>query len=308
MAGGLKFADRCGHQFQHGREVVDSGAHVRQGLAEAAQQRLFAVCADRIEDHLDHRLAPRAAGQASHAGPVALDLDDRVEHGADRKALIGDFAHHAVDQEGGVVLHDLQSVQPGCGLSDPHLRRAPRAARGEPPEIRQLVRQFRGGKLRQFVSDRVLRRLGCEYLDRSRAGVAREFGFQDFCQPWTGARCAGHALISHPKTRTPPEERFRRRVASPWGSGEALCARCVRGVGGRTQGPNASGVRFSIGRKRIATFEVPPVIFVSAGPVRLETSVRRPPERAPGSGQDRRSTTAGSPPSASRRTEPAPPS
>src|SRR5207244_2576072 len=65
------------------------------------------------------------------------------------------------------------------------------------------------------------------------------------------ARGLAHWKIPAPEARTPAEERVRRRAVPPWGSGGALVARCVRGLGGmRTHLPRASWPRQSLDRKR----------------------------------------------------------
>ena len=151
----LQFGDGLAHQFEHRREIVHGGAHVLQGRGYAPHQGLLAVRADRIEDHLDHRFAPDDAGHAALAGAIALDLDDRMEQRAHRQALLGDLAHDRIDQEGGVVLDDLQPVEAARRQAkhrgDADRRTSPAPALAKAPEIGKVLRQIGVGKLGQFV-------------------------------------------------------------------------------------------------------------------------------------------------------------
>lgn len=122
------------------------------------------------------------------AGAVALHLDDGVEHGADREALVGDLAHDAVHEERRVVLHDLQTVQLGADRRrDAELRRASPAPFGEAPEVRKVLGEIGRRKLRQLVRLRVLGGLSGERLDAGRREVVLEFVLKGLGQSRRGA-------------------------------------------------------------------------------------------------------------------------
>ena len=150
--------DGAGHQVQHRREVVNSGADVCQGGLKAGDQGGLAVGADPLQDHLDHRFLPGLAVGEPHALAVTRDLDDGVEHRADRKALVGDLAHDAVDEERGVVLQDLKPFQARRALDRLQADdgEGAFALRAEGPEVGQQGGERLGRNFGQFVGRRVV--------------------------------------------------------------------------------------------------------------------------------------------------------
>jgi hypothetical protein len=111
-----------------------------------------------LQDHLDHGFPARRSACAALAGPVAPHFHDRVEHGAHSQALIGNLAHDAVDQEGAVVLDNLQAIE-AHGVAqhrrDPHQRYATSTLFTESPEVGQVGGEVVGGQLRQLVANGV---------------------------------------------------------------------------------------------------------------------------------------------------------
>ncbi len=95
----------------------------------------------------------------------AADLDHRVGHGADPHALGVDLAHHAVDQEGAVVLDDLQSHQVqrtavlAGGGHQPELGVGAAAALGEGPEVRRQRGKVAAGDAGELVLGAMLAQL-----------------------------------------------------------------------------------------------------------------------------------------------------
>ena len=179
----LQLGERLAHQVQHRREVIHGGADVLQGLGDARDQGLLAVGADAVQDHLDHGFAAGCARLAPEAGAVALRLDDGVEQGADREALVGDFAHDRVDQERRVVLDDFQPVQAllvAGHRRDADCRSTAAAAFAEPPEVGQVGGELVGGDLGQLVRAGVGRGLLGEDLGGLRGRVALEGGQEGF--------------------------------------------------------------------------------------------------------------------------------
>ena len=261
-----QLGDRGVHQPKHGGEVVHCGPYVSEGGLDAVDQRAFAIRSDGLEQHGDHRLAAWRAGLRSDAVLIAGCGDDRVEHRADRQALIGDLAHDAVHQERRVVLHDLQPVQRGVdGRGDAQAWCAPTSMLGKAPEIRQVAGQTGGGELGQVVGLGVGLCLPRESGHGVRRRIVGEFGLHGLGQAGPGARRAAHDVFDRmgaavrsaksqgPETRTPPEERIRRRVAPPWGGGGTQGARCARGVGERTHPSSGLAVRPTIDRERAFT-------------------------------------------------------
>ena len=69
---------------------------------------------DALDMDVDEALAPRGADRRAvaaeadqRAGVVALDREDRMQHQADVEPLLGQLAHHRVEQERHVVVDDL---------------------------------------------------------------------------------------------------------------------------------------------------------------------------------------------------------
>jgi hypothetical protein len=240
---------------------LHGGVDVGQGLLDAGLQRRLAVGADRFEHHLDHRFPARRSRLAAQAGAVARDLDDRVEHRAHRQTLVGDLAHDAVDQEGAVVLDDLQSVEAGAGgvqgRGDPHQRRAAATAFAEAPEVGEILRQLNCAEFRQLVGDHVSGGLLRESADGGSFtdSLGDSLG-QDGGGGWGAPRFA-HRRASIWRARTPPEESVRRRAVPPWGGGGTLGARCVRGLGGRTHLSRPLGSRLTLHRFQMNNGKIP---------------------------------------------------
>ena len=176
-ARGVQFGDGLAHQLQHRREVLDCLADVGQRGLDPFDQGLLPVATHRVEQHLDHRLAARRAGVCAVAGAVALHLDDGVEEGADLQALIGDLAHHAVDEEGRVVLNDLEPVEGRVQRrGDPDLRAASAPPLGEAPEVGEVSGEALGAQLGDLFRLGVGRGLSGEGLGAVEGRVVLEFG------------------------------------------------------------------------------------------------------------------------------------
>jgi len=110
---GFEFGGGLGQAGAHRRPVVHRGAHVAQRLREAGGQRL---ARRRIEYPIDldvhHRLVRAARFAARRQGreraaSVALDVEQRVQDEVQPQALAVDLHDHRVDQEGHVVVDDL---------------------------------------------------------------------------------------------------------------------------------------------------------------------------------------------------------
>ena len=228
---GLQLLDGAGHQGQHGREIVHRRADIGEGGLYALDQRRLAVGADAFQDDLDHRLPAGLALVLARALAVAGNLDDRVEHGADRQALVGDLAHHAVDQERRVVLQDLQPLQARRALhgGQAQHRGLALADGGEGPEVGQHRAQRLAGKLGEFVGGRVLGRLDDEGLGAG--ALARQAGEG---RHEVALRRRQPGSLAHWKipvaARAPPEERVRRRLAPPGGDRQSARGSQRRGL------------------------------------------------------------------------------
>ncbi len=96
---GFQAGDLGAHRLQHGGVVAHGGAHVGQSRGQAFAQGVAALLRQGVDDDDDQGVA--ASG---------LDFDDRVEQGADGDARLSQFAQHAVDQEGAVVLQDQDLI------------------------------------------------------------------------------------------------------------------------------------------------------------------------------------------------------
>ncbi|MNS90523.1 hypothetical protein D3C71_1596780 [compost metagenome] len=126
---GLQLLDGFAHQLDHGGVIGHGGAHVGHGLGQAFAQGVAALLGQGVDNDDDQRVAT-----------AGLDLDDRVEEGADGDAGLGQFAQDAVDQEGSIVLQDQDAIIAGRGAvgagqgTDGDARRlAGLAALGRPP-------------------------------------------------------------------------------------------------------------------------------------------------------------------------------
>ncbi len=145
------------HACAHGRVVVHRPAHVQQGDVEPAQKPRRRVRRQGLEDHLDHRFqVGRAIVDAAALG-VTRHRDHGMEHGFDQQPVLGDFAHDAVDQEGSVVLQDLQPFERQAaavgarGRNQAHRRVDAVALFGEGPEIGETDGQVRQAEARQLA-------------------------------------------------------------------------------------------------------------------------------------------------------------
>ena len=186
---GLQALDGVGHETGHGHVILDGQADVGEGFAQAGAHGVAAFLGEGVHDDQDHGLAGLLAGRA-RAALNAPAIDQRVEHGPDRDAGLGQIAHHAVDQEGPVVLYDLDQVvrrvYPGLGGgTDAHGRRRARLAFvGEGPEPRQNAGEGRAVDSRGLILDVVVVGLSQEGpLQRSEipdAGLLREGVFEGF--------------------------------------------------------------------------------------------------------------------------------
>ena len=86
------------HQGRHGVMIGDGGVDVRQALGQAFAQGVAALLRHAVDDQHDDRQA------------AAVQLDHRVEQGAHGHGGLGQGAHDAVDQEGGVGLDDAHQI------------------------------------------------------------------------------------------------------------------------------------------------------------------------------------------------------
>ena len=96
--GGLQTLDRLAHQARHGLVVGDGGVDVGQALGQALAQDVATLLRHAVDDQHDDRQA------------TTVQIDHRVEQGAHRDGGLGQGAHDAVDQEGGVRLDDADQV------------------------------------------------------------------------------------------------------------------------------------------------------------------------------------------------------
>ena len=121
--------------------------------ADTVDQRRGAVLADRVEVDLDQRAATTLG-----------DRHHRMEHGPDRIAPIGHLTHDAVDEEGLVVLDDLEKV--ALEIAPVGADPAPNADQrltvrlfAEAPELGQRRADFGGPGVGQLVGGAVAVRL-----------------------------------------------------------------------------------------------------------------------------------------------------
>ena len=168
------------HPLAHHRPVPDDGAHVVQHLAHGGLDRRHAVAGLPVDLQMHHRfgLALAHAGQAP--GLVARDLDHRMAKHVHAHAGIGQRHGHRVDQEGHVVVDDLQhrarrvpAVAVAAGVEQAHQRRArPALAR----ELEQVQGQRGPGFRRvrgQFVLGHAPVQRGGKGAGVIAAGLAR---------------------------------------------------------------------------------------------------------------------------------------
>ncbi|MNI04398.1 hypothetical protein D3C73_573200 [compost metagenome] len=156
----LQAGDLDAHGLQHGGVVAHGGAHVGQGRGQALAQGVAALLRQGVDDDDDQGVA--APG---------LDLDDRVEQGADGDAGLGQFAQDAVDQEGAVVLQDQGLVIAGVdalgvdqGADGDAGGLAGLAGLGAAPGAGQKHRQVLAAQLGRLVRGVVVEGLGQQSL------------------------------------------------------------------------------------------------------------------------------------------------
>ncbi len=142
---GLQLLDRAGHQLRHRIEVVDRAAHVGQRGAQSGLDVRRLLQAHRLDPDLDRR------------APAGLGLDHRVEHGEHVGAGVHQLAHHAVDQEGRVGLHDLHQLGGDLGAvsgerrPDADGRRVALGALREAPELGRAAGELGERHARQLL-------------------------------------------------------------------------------------------------------------------------------------------------------------
>ena len=154
------------HQGGHRLVVLDRGVDVAQALGQALAQGVAAFLGHGIDDQDDDRQS------------ASVQRDDGVEEGAHRDPGLGQDAHDAVHQEGGVVLDDAdQVIVQGLAVGArqrPHGdqgRGAGRIVAGGAPGGGEQGGQILAVQLRRFVGGVVLVRLSQEgALRLARAG------------------------------------------------------------------------------------------------------------------------------------------
>ncbi len=174
--GALQLIGGRGHQGAHGVEVLDRTLHVGEGCDDAFAQGLGALGAGRLDQNQDHGLPAKRLVRLAAALIVARNLQHRMEHRPHGEAAGGDLAHHAVDQEGPVVLNHLQRLQLDADIKvdQPHLRTLAGPARGEVPEVGRCGREVRGRKQRPLVVAEVDADLSNEVGAGGRGSVGAE--------------------------------------------------------------------------------------------------------------------------------------
>ena len=204
----LKMDDRPVHQGCHAGVALDCTGHVFQGQGHAFAQGVASLLRQGIQNHDDGGLAP------------ALFLGHGVEHRPHRHAGVGQFAHHAVDQKGPVVLDDDQDVisqrgtvhavkgrqgDAGGFAVGPALGPAPcksqQAGHVAPAQFGRLVGGIVVPGLTQEVPGRTGQRARQELVE---AGLQR---LQGDCLRVRGGHFAGHGQVScgRDPSNGPPE-------------------------------------------------------------------------------------------------------
>ena len=204
-AGRMRFQMGHGlrHQLPHGPMVGGGRRDVRQGDGEAFAEAVAPLLRQRVHHNDDDGLARLSGAGLALAGRVTRDVGDRVEHGANGHAGLGQFAHDAVHEEGPVVLNDQDPVKGGCSPICPvqgaHLD--PGGLTGLPdggggPGLGEKSREVLQRNLGCLIGVVILQRLGQKVLDQG-IGLFARCLFKALAQDVEGGGGGGRGVAGH---------------------------------------------------------------------------------------------------------------
>ncbi len=107
---GLEMGNGARHQGAHLAEVGDRQMNVGQGIGDRLGQSVTPVLGKRIQNDNDERFPGLADAGTPRAIGLSRQGEDRMEQGTHGDTALRELPHHAVNQEGPIVLHDAKHI------------------------------------------------------------------------------------------------------------------------------------------------------------------------------------------------------